>query len=307
MTSRCVLALMVFLAAVPFAYSKGSPDLIVISGGGLTQPIEITDSAALNAFNPWIGQFADWQQKPLADAPCYRRSFEVQFYMKWPERKSSLDRGDLQMIYATRYCSTDKGGYVYLPGRSHPLYGVNTGTIIRGDADGKWHPATPAWDSLLSFAVEARDQEAAADMIMISGGELEHPIKISDPELLSTLNPWTGAFVDWKQPASMGHCSWEYEITYFKRGKEPKTPYDQDDMRMIYGIRYCLGDDGHPGYVHLAGRTDRFWEQNVQTVWDGTQAGKWHPSTAAWKTFIRSEVVEQQRQANGALAPYHSQ
>jgi len=35
-----------------------------------------------------------------------RRSFEVLFYMTWPGRNSSEDRGDLKMIYATRYCST---------------------------------------------------------------------------------------------------------------------------------------------------------------------------------------------------------
>jgi hypothetical protein len=295
MTPRCVFALFVLLATVPLAYSKGSPDLILVSGGGLTQPIEITDSASLKTFDPWMGQFADWQQKPLADAPCYRRSFEVRFYMKWPGRKSSLDRGALKMIYATRYCSTGAIGYVYLPGASEPLYRDNVGTIIRGEADGKWHPATPAWDSLLSDAAASRDQQATPDMIVIGGGELQHPVEITDPDLLSALDPWTGIFVDWGQPAAMGHCNWEYEVTYFKRATEPATPYDKGDLRMIYGLRYCFGDDGEPGYVHLAGRTDKFWEENVQMVWDGTQAGKWHPSTSVWKAFIRREVIEQRR------------
>jgi hypothetical protein len=116
MTKRCLFVLLLVLAVVPLAYSKGSPVLIVISGGGLAQPIEITDPAQLKAFDPWVGQFADWQEKPLADAPCFRRSFEVQFYMKWPGRESSSDRGNLQMIYDTRYCSTGNAGYVYLPG-----------------------------------------------------------------------------------------------------------------------------------------------------------------------------------------------
>lgn len=205
MKNSILSALLVTFAAVASAYGKGPVDLILISGGGLNQPIEITDPASLHAFNPWIGQFADWQAKPLVDAPCYRQSFEVLFYMKWPQRVSSaLDRGDLKMIYATRYCWSGEAGYVYLPGPGEPLYGPNGGTIIRGTADGRWHPATPAWDSLLSSAVTMRDQEATLDKIVISGGELRRPVEITDSELLSKFDPWTGVFVDWKVPARMG-------------------------------------------------------------------------------------------------------
>src|SRR5882724_8565291 len=159
MTNRYSVGLLVLLAAASFAYGKGSPDMILISGGGLLQPIEITDSASLNAFDPWRGQFADWQQKPFADAPCFRRSFEVLFYMKWLDKKS-LDHGNLRMIYATRYCSTGLSGYVYLPGLGDPQYQQNIGAIMRGDAEGKWYPATPAWDSLLRNAMAAREQQA---------------------------------------------------------------------------------------------------------------------------------------------------
>jgi hypothetical protein len=103
MMTRCGFALLLLLAGIPLAYSKGSPALILISGGGLAQPIEVTDPSLLKAFDPWMGQFADWRGKPLVDAPCFRRSFEVLFYMQWPGRESALDRGDLQMIYyATR-------------------------------------------------------------------------------------------------------------------------------------------------------------------------------------------------------------
>jgi len=304
MTTRCLSALLVLLAGIPLAYAKGSPDLITISGGGLTQPIEITDSTSLKAFDPWSGQFADWQQKPLAEAPCFRRSFEVLFYMKWPGRNSSEDRGDLKMIYATRYCSTGSSGYVYFlhSGQSH--YRENVSTIMRGDAEGKWYPATPAWDSLVMNAVIASDPQSAPDMILIAGGDLKHPIEVTDSELLRTFDPWDGPFVDWKQPAAVGHCSWEYEIFYFKRGLErPKTSYDQDDLRMIYGLRYCLDADGGPGYVHLAGRNDRFGPENMQNVWDGKQGGKWHPSTPAWNAFIEHQISTQTSAASIVTRP----
>ena len=202
--SNRILSMLLIFAAVVSAYGKGPVDLILISGGGLNQPIEITDPASLHTFDPWIGQFADWKAKPLVDAPCYRRSFEVMFYMKWPGRNSSFDRGDLKMIYATRYCWTGEAGYVYLPGPDEPLYGGNGGTIIRGDADGKWHPATPAWDSLLSSAVTMRDQEATPDKIIISGGELKRPVEITDFGTAQQVRSLDGRVCGLEGPGSNG-------------------------------------------------------------------------------------------------------
>jgi hypothetical protein len=297
MTTRCVLAwLLLLLAGVPFASCKGSPALIVISGGSLAQPIEITDSDSLKAFDPWMGQFADWQQKALTDAPCFRRSFEVLFYLKWPGRDSALDRGPLQMIYATRYCSTDSTGYVYLPGRGEPQYLRNIGTIIRGAADGKWHPATAAWDSLMRSALAAQDPHSAPDMILISGGELAHPVEITEPELLREFDQWNGAFVDWEHSLSEGRLGWEYEILFFKRGIASTTRYDRDSLTMIYGLRYCVDEEGGPGSVFLAGQDDKFGPENVRTVWDGTYGGRWQRSTAAWNSLIGREVAAQRSQ-----------
>ena len=294
MTVRFVFAWLVLLAGAPLAFCKGPADLILISGGGLAQPIEIRNPALLKAFDPWMGQFADWQEKPLLDAPCFRRSFEVLFYMRWPGRESSSDYGDLQLIYTTRYCSTGATGYVYLPGPGEPQYGPNGGTIIRGAADGKWHVATAAWDSLMSDAVATIEQQRTADMIVVSGGELKHPVEITDPELLTQFDPWAGAFVDWDR-VSGGRLGWEYEIRYFKRGIEPSTPYDRDGLTMIYSFRYCIDEDGGPGSVYLDGRNDKFGPENVRMVWDGTQAGRWHPATSAWHAFIERTVAGQER------------
>ena len=47
MTIRRLLALLAFLACISPAYGKGSADLILMTGGGLAQPIEIPDSSAL--------------------------------------------------------------------------------------------------------------------------------------------------------------------------------------------------------------------------------------------------------------------
>jgi hypothetical protein len=293
MTTRCLFVLLLLFAVVPLAYSKGSPELILVSGGGLAQPLEITDPSLLKAFDPWSGQFAEWQENPLIDAPCFRRSFEVLFYMKWPGRESSLDRGDLKMIYATRYCSTGSAGYVYLPGPGEPQYRANIFTIMRGEAEGKWHPATAAWNSLMGDAVAMSDLQRTPDMILISGGELKHPVEITEPDLLQQFDPWTAGFVDWVRPLSGGDLGWEYEILYFKRGAEPTTPFDRDGLTMIYGMRYCIDKDGGPGSVFLAGRDDKFGPENVRMVWDGTYAGRWNRSTSAWHSLIEREVAEQ--------------
>ena len=293
MTKRCFFVLFLALVVVPLGYSQGSPALIMISGGGLAQPIEISDPSQLKAFDPWVGQFADWQEKPLADAPCFRRSFAVRFYMKWPGRESSSDRGNLQMIYSTRYCSTGSAGYVYLPGPGELQYRGNVSTIIRGNADGKWHPATAEWNSLMGDAVAMSDPQRMPDMILISGGELKHPVEITDPALLQQFDPWTAGFVDWERPISGGDLGWEYEIVYFKRGIESTTPYDRDGLTMIYGMRYCIDKDGGPGSVFLAGRDDKFGPENVRMVWDGTYAGRWSRSTTAWHSLIEREVAEQ--------------
>jgi hypothetical protein len=93
------------------------------------------------------------------------------------------DRGNLQLIYTTRYCFTGITGYVYLPGPGEPQYGRNAGTIIRGAADRKWHVATAAWDSLMSDAVATAEQQRTVDIILVSGGELKHPVEVTDPGL----------------------------------------------------------------------------------------------------------------------------
>jgi hypothetical protein len=289
MTTRCVFALFAILASAPLAYGKGSPDLILVTGGALSRPIKITDATSLKAFDPWSGQFADWKAKPVAEAPCFRRSLEVLFYMK-PTRISLQDRGDLTMIYATRYCSEGQTGYVYLPGLGEWHYRENVGTIIRVGQDGKWFPATAPWDALMSNAVGSTDRESTPDMIVITGGELAHPIEITDWRLLRHLDPWSGPFVNWdRPPEAPERCGWEYEVLFFKRGIERSTPYDRGDAKMIYGLRYCAGEGDGPGSVHLAGRNDKYGPENAM-VWDGPHAGKWHVSTASWSAFIAGAV-----------------
>lgn len=286
------LTLLVFaaLAAASLAHAKGSPDLIVISGGGLARAVEITDPASLRAFDPWSGQFADWKQDAVAEPACYRQSYEVLFYMKWPGRKSPLDRGELKMIYATRYCFADGAGYVYLPRPGERNYAESNGTIIRADRSGNWSHSMPGWDALIRNALALKEQPAQADMILIAGGELKQPLQVTDGEALRNFDPWSAQFVDWERLTEGMRCGWEYEVRFFRRGVERKTPYDPYGFNMVYGVRYCLDENGGPGYIHLAGRNDKFGPENVVNAWDARHAGKWYPATAEWDKLIRTTV-----------------
>lgn len=147
-----ILAIIALLFGGPAAHAKGSPNLIVISDGGLTKPVEITDAAALKAFDPWFGQFADWKHNVVSEPACSRQSYQVVFYMKWPGRKSALDLGDLKAIYVVRYCFAHGAGFVYLPARDEAPR-VNMATILRDGRDGTWNRATPEWDSLMRKAL----------------------------------------------------------------------------------------------------------------------------------------------------------
>ncbi|MDT5121232.1 MAG: hypothetical protein QOC96_714 [Acidobacteriota bacterium] len=148
---------MIHIACASAVYSKGKPDKIIITGGGLAQPIEITDRETLIEFAPYIGQFIDWKKGIVADPPTQEQPFEVYFYMKWKERHSRYDQGDLKMIYSVRYLPGRDGapGFVYLPGKDDDRYYNNVGTILREGDDGKWHYASPAWDALMKRLITA--------------------------------------------------------------------------------------------------------------------------------------------------------
>ncbi len=83
------------------AYSKGSPDQIMINRNGVS--LKIADQETLKKFDPWRGQFINWSSGQLSPPDDKGQSYEVLFFMKWPGRRSDYDLGDLKMIYAVKY------------------------------------------------------------------------------------------------------------------------------------------------------------------------------------------------------------
>jgi len=128
--------------------AKGTPELMVIKGGGLSKPLEITDRVTLKKFNPWGGEFVDSKFVAIAKPATLGRCFDVDSFMKWPSRPAwKYDRDDLKLIYHFTYCTgaAEGNGYIFLPGLEDEYWKVNVFTILRDGDDGMWHRASAEW------------------------------------------------------------------------------------------------------------------------------------------------------------------
>lgn len=133
------------MLAVPI-YAKAPLQRITISGGGLAEPITLTDPEALALSNPWHGAIAHWSADltpPLEDRPAYEITLHAR--LRGPEVKPT---------YHLRYVKGDRGapGSVYLPGRGEAGYPDNVSIIYREGHDGHWHVATAAWEAAIQRA-----------------------------------------------------------------------------------------------------------------------------------------------------------
>jgi hypothetical protein len=140
-----VVAALVGLLIAPAGLSaKGETLRIVISGGDLAAPVEITDSAVIVVFRIWAGPGTstnnpqslnvDWSRgtvKPPEGAPVYQVSFVT-------------TRGPYIVRYAI---DAANAGFVYLPGKTDAEYDHNVWLILRG-VEGGWFHARVEWEKL---------------------------------------------------------------------------------------------------------------------------------------------------------------
>ena len=147
-THNIVAAVMLLLVSLP-VFAKGRIERIVITGPGLDKPVDVSDPAILQKLNPWFGNFVG--DKGQAPAPKADDStYEVLFYMRWPQRHSEFDLGELKLIYHVTYHpgAEAETGRIYFPG-SNDKYHVNTGTILRDGIDGTWQWASVGWEETM--------------------------------------------------------------------------------------------------------------------------------------------------------------
>lgn len=144
-----------FLMASVELLGKGETVKIIITGGDLTTPIEITDAAEVSRFqvytgpgtspNASIGLNVDWSQgkaEPPKGLPVYDVSFVT----------SRPDHG----TYVVRYLidPSNSRGLVYIPGKQDTEYRDNVWQIYRR-VEGNWFHAWSVWDQLVQPLISA--------------------------------------------------------------------------------------------------------------------------------------------------------
>ena len=141
------MAAAVVTMAVPID-AKVPLDRIVVSGGGLPEPVTVTDAEALRLSNPWHGSIAEWTTDVVAP-PADRPVYEVLLHARL---RGSEGVGP---IYQLRYVEGAGGqaGYVYIPGRGETGYAQNVSIVYREGHDGHWHTVLPEWEASMRRAL----------------------------------------------------------------------------------------------------------------------------------------------------------
>ena len=143
---RVLVASLLLPAALPVA-AKTRLERITISGPGLGTPVEITDEQTLRLANPWFGRFIEWRA-PAVEARHRTAIYDVVLHAR-------LRSSELRPLYQFRYAPGAGGdrGLIYLPGKGEPWHRQNVSVIIRDNHDGRWNPASPAWDARMKVAL----------------------------------------------------------------------------------------------------------------------------------------------------------
>ena len=155
-------ATLLFIAlAAPDAAAKCATERIDIAGGGLDQPISISDEDVVRQFfvynGPGVrindqpvhmnpdrqeGNFIFWPSGPVEAGGDRGTTYAVSFYCDF--------NGETHKLYEVdyRYASPDEPGYIFLPGHGDKRYGRNVSTIVHG-VEGNWFHSTRQWDRLI--------------------------------------------------------------------------------------------------------------------------------------------------------------
>ena len=149
--SFSMAALFALVTLPPLAQAKAPTYKLVVEGGGLERPLEITDRRILDLSNVWTGVFVDSSRDPVPEAPRGMGPYEISFYVKFGK--------DIQRKYVVYYHprSSSQPGYIYLPGSGDTFQYLNWGTVARRGDDGKWHYALPAWENLIKPVIAHAD------------------------------------------------------------------------------------------------------------------------------------------------------
>ncbi|HZO54480.1 MAG TPA: hypothetical protein VFB63_17340 [Bryobacteraceae bacterium] len=159
--SRIACTLLAVLALPVLLVAKGRTVKIVVTGGELAAPLEIT-KAGVEKFGVWEGPgtavngvpqtegfICDWKLGHVGDRPEGRRVYELSFY-------AARDHDPPRLVYIVLYDidPATKEGFVYLGGHALETYELNTSSIYRHGYEGKRFRATKAWDDFVRPVLE---------------------------------------------------------------------------------------------------------------------------------------------------------
>lgn len=154
--------------------AKGPTVKIVIEGGGLSSPIQVTDSK-VGDFHVWSGPgcgangiedtkgfivdwpnadgfVTDWSEAIAVKPPAGLAVYEVSFYSACRSGEEGCRSTEPSLVYVVLYAfdSAAGQGYVYLPDRADKLFQFNHAMWHGHGFEGHWLRATRDWDSFAS-------------------------------------------------------------------------------------------------------------------------------------------------------------
>jgi hypothetical protein len=145
MTKLSALTLSIALLISIPAAAKAPTAMIVLTGPGIDEPIELTHRDAISV-NVWGGNFLDKQTgvvaAPAAELPRYTVQFHVQL------------KDEVRPMYVVYYVWDETAGRALLqvPDVSDKWYALNVSTISRC-CHGKWFYASKAWGETIHAAL----------------------------------------------------------------------------------------------------------------------------------------------------------
>jgi hypothetical protein len=137
----------IILAAVSHLAAKGPTVQLVITEGGLTAPIIVTDASILSDSNVFGDAFLGAIANPRSIDRTWPK-YVVSFFVELP----AWMRQGVQKKYVVYYARHPKTGegFVYLPAPTEEWYGLNASTILRNGLEGNWLRAPERWSRALN-------------------------------------------------------------------------------------------------------------------------------------------------------------
>jgi DNA-binding beta-propeller fold protein YncE len=225
-TFSSLLLSVTLLTSSPALHGKADTVRVMIAGGGLTSPIQITETKILESSHAWGGEFLDASRPPLAEAPKLASPYEVTLY-------SRIADNDIRKTCVFFYSlgSSGAAGVIYLPDKGQ-IWTLNSGTIIREGRDGKWSYASPTWEALVKPLIANAERG---------------PALAAAPTSQIVVNQWTKPLPGWlyvldprSDPASPNSRVWLVDPESSKVMGSVSVGYDPD---------YALSPDGSRLYV----------------------------------------------------------